>query len=483
MDPSAAVLGLFHRALLSRVNAGDVEGAFGLFQALQERADSNKHQSIVDFLSKHQLAQEDSTRSPDDLFSSYFSGIDYPAFDLQIPATTLGPFLDLVTDAKAYDFGEWLLHSYDLDGPVIPERLYSDPALRPALIRFAAETGDSKLLTKLISTQSDLAKPGEPALPESVLQSFLDSQINLKRWDAAERILQHMDMRYAHWNPINLAHVARMMLSESRVSSSHTSDSDFERAKTIFREMVSGKHKRAMERYEGKVAMLVTMVAALDSYWAAFCLDLGCVSGFYTFDLPAKAFNLALEGVANAYGSATARRILGLFWPHSVRFAQRATQMSFDDESDEANRVTRYTPFVNRVERKRQVIRIRGQQDLDVVIYGGLRPDLMTIRIIFRKALEELREEASVKEPPGFAASYADLAHESDDRNRLDLTASGMVVWAVRCLRAQHMADEDILAEIQAALDVHEIPYIRAQLPSLFEQADRAEAGDITIYD
>ena len=163
MDPSAAVLGLFHRALLSRVNTGDVEGAFLLFQALQERADSNKYQSIVDFLSKQQVIQEESSRSQDDLFNSYFSGIDYPAFDLQIPATTLGPFLDLVTDAKAYDFGEWLLYSYDLDGPVVPERLYSDPALRPVLIRFAAETGDSKLLNKLISTQPDLAKPGEPA--------------------------------------------------------------------------------------------------------------------------------------------------------------------------------------------------------------------------------------------------------------------------------------------------------------------------------
>jgi hypothetical protein len=478
MDPSAAVLGLFHRALLSRVNTGEVEGAFGLFQALQERADSNKHQSIVDFLSKQQLEREDSSRSTDDLFSSYFSGIDYPAFDLQIPATILGPFLDLVTDAKAYDFGKWLLHSYDLDGPVIPERLYGDPALRPALIRFAAETGDSNLLNKLISTQSDLAKPGEPTLPQNVLQSFLNSQVNLKRWDAAERILHHMGRRYAYWSTINLAHVARIMLSEFRSPLSHESDSDFERAKVLFSKMVRGKHKRAMAKYDEQVAMLVTMLASLDPYWANYCLNLDCVDGFYNFDLPTKAFNLALEGVVNAYGSATARRILGLFWPHSVRFAQRADRMSFDEGTDEPTPSTRYVPELGRVERKRQVIRIRGQRELDVVIYGGLRPDLMTIRIIFRKALEELREETSVREPPGFAASYADLAHESDDRNRLDLTASGMVVWAVRCLRAQHMADEDILAELHALLGVHEIPHIRARLSSLFEQADRGDADD-----
>ena len=477
MDGSAAVLGLFHRALLSRIKAGDVEGAFRLFRALQERADSNKHQSIIDFLSKQQVSDTEPSRSPDDIFSSYFSGIDYPAFDLQIPATTLGPFLDLVTDAKAYEFGSWLLHNYDLDGPVIPERLYDDPTLAPVLIRFAAEAGDKKLLSKLINTHSDLAKRGQAALPVHVLQSFLSSQVNLKRWDAAERILQHMDMRYAYWNPVNLAHVVRTMLSEFRNPPSGTPGSDFERAKALFGDLIGSKYLRSRERYDPQIAILVTMVASLDSYWADVCLPFDLTRSFYVFSLPTKAFNLALEGVVRAYGSATARHVLGLFWPHSARYAQRAEQMAFD-EGFETPAFTYQPSGTDTPGPKREVISIKGKQERKVVIYGGLRPDLMTIRIIFRKAMEEFRDSASTQGQPGFAGSEMELAHLSDNKDELDLTETGMVVWAIQCLRTLGMADDDILGELQASLEEHEMRHIRAKIPDLFKRADEAVADD-----
>ena len=478
MDGSAAVLGLFHRALLSRIAAGDVEGAFRLFRALQERADSNKHQSIVDFLSKQQLSHNEPSHSPDDIFSGYFSGIDYPAFNLQIPATTLGSFLDLVTDAKAYDFGSWLLHNHDLDGPVIPEHLYGDPALAPVLIRFAAETGDKKLLSKLISNHSDLAKRDGSAVPEDVLQSFLDSQVNLRRWDAATRILQHIDMRYAYWNPVNLAHVARVMLSEYRDPSSNIPGSNFERAKDLLREMISGKYQRSRGVYNEHISMLVTMVASLDRHWADFCLDFDFIGRFYNINLPTKAFNLVLEGVVHAYGSATARRILSLFWPHSARYAQRVDRPSFD-EGLEVPEFTYQPSGTDSPMRKRNVIRIRGDHEQKVVIYGGLRPDLMTIRIIFRKAMEELRHGDSIQEQPGFAASEMDLAQQPNDRDGPDLTESGMIVWAIQCLRMLRMADEDILGELQASLEEHEMRYIRAKIPDLFERADEVRADDV----
>jgi hypothetical protein len=121
--------------------------------------------------------------------------------------------------------------------------------------------------------------------------------------------------------------------------------------------------------------------------------------------------------------------------------------------------------------RKRNVIRIRGDHEQKVVIYGGLRPDLMTIRIIFRKAMEEFRHSASIQEPPGFTASEMDLPHQSNDRDGPELTESGMIVWAIRCLQMLRMADEDILGELQASLEEHEMRHIRAQIPDLFQQA------------
>ena len=493
MDPSAAVLGLFHRALRATVNAGDVGGAFSLFQTLQDHADLNKHHSIVDFLEKQQEPQHESN-PPANIFADYFSGIEYPAFDLQIPPATLASFLDLVTDAKAYDFGHWLVHSRDLDGPVIPERQYGDPVLRPVLIRFAAETGDSRLLTRLISTQADWAKPGDPALPESVLQSFLDSQVNLKRWDAAERILQHMEKRIASWNHANLAHVARVMLSEYRTPTATQAGSDFNRAKSLFAEMVSGRYSRFSEKRDARVNLIVSMIGVLNKYWGSFCLHLDPQGGFYDFLLPTKSFNLVLEGIVSSLGSISGRRILGIFWPHTVRSVQRTRSSSFDVGAEQVPR-TLFTPSSgteSRMEqpiassrtvygltekRIRSTVRIKGYRDLVIAIYGGVRPDLMTIRIILRKAIEELRNKAPGQGMDGFAASEADLAHESVDKSGVDLSEAGMIEWAARCLRSLAMADRDVIAELESTLSAQEMQQIRARMPDLFGQVDEAETA------
>jgi hypothetical protein len=486
MDPSAAVLGLFHRALQSTVNSGDVGGAFSLFQTLQDHADLNKHHSIADFLKRQQEPQRESNL-PVDVFTGYFSGIEYPSFDLQIPPATLASFLDLVTDAKAYEFGHWLVHSRDLDGPVVPERQYGDPALRPVLIRFAAETGDSTLLTRLISTQADLARPGDPAVPESVLQSFFDSQVNLKHWDAAERILQHMEMRVARWRHINLAHVARVMLSEYHTPSVRQADSDFNRAKSLFAEMVSGRYSKFSEKHDDRVRLIVTMVAVLDRYWASFCLDLDCLRGFYDFLLPTKSFNLVLEGIVSSLGSVAGRRVLGIFWPHVVRDVQRTRSSSFNSELEHVPK-SLYTPFIGTESRMKQpiaplrapfgptekrirsTVRIQGYRDIIVAIYGGVRPDLMTIRIILRQALEEFRNRTPNQNVEGFATSEAELAHEPVDERGLDLSETGMIEWAARCLRSLSMADRDILAELESTLNAQEMQRIRARIPDLFEQ-------------
>ena len=478
MDGSAAVLGLFHRALASRVRAGDVPGALRLFEALQERADSNKHRSIVDFLDSQQERHQDAASAPDDLFSTNFSGIDYPAFDLQIPATTLGAFLDLVIDAKAYKFGGWLVHSRDLDGPVIPQRLYGDPALAPILIRFAAEAGDKILLDKLIKVQSSLAERGKPALPENVLQSFFDSQVNLKRWDAANRILKHMSVRNSYWNPINLAHVIRTMLSELTSSSSDDPNSNFERAKTLLGDMIRGEIAKAQKKHHSDTAMLLTMVAVLDTRFADICLGLEYLGGFFNFQLPTKAFNLALEGVVNAYGAAKGRHVLGLFWSHVVRGAQRHEQFDLPNDSR-----THRTFESDSIGRQRTTIRLPSSRPFKVILYGGVRPDITTIRIIFHKAMKELQEDGLDSEIAGFASSPAELAHQSSNNNRPDLSASGMVVWAMRCLRLLDMPDDDILAEVETSLEEHEMQHIKSKIPDMFIQADETGVDGLTAGD
>ena len=491
LDGSAAMLGLFHQAIRSRIKAGDVKGAFELFQAVQSRADGNKRQSIVDFLHKQHRSVQ-SAEDPDaDMFTGNFSGIDYPAFFIQIPPTILGPFLDLVADAKAYNFGQWLLYSDEVDGPIIPPRLYSDPALAPALIRFSTETNDTVLLSKLIRSHVDTAKENEPSLPRNVLQSFFESQVKLKRWDAAVRILKHMkDSSYGFWNPIALAQVAQVMLQHSQSSETNGEDYQlhFDRAKDLFANMAQGEYDRRLERSEKtreQITMLVIILSVINQEWAIFCLGLDPLNSHYSFTLPARAFNRILEGVVEAYGSAEGRRLLDLFWPVTVRHTQSTSQRISKGEVSEL-KMSRYMPsHLEAAERQRTEISLPAPEEHKVVIYGGLQPDLMTVRIIFRHALSginhgklqgEFATDVSLHVPsPSENSVEQSPSGEIDSGMKTKQSPSEVLIWSIRCLRRLHMADEDMVTELRSTLEQHGMHELRTQLSELFQKADETE--------
>ncbi|KAK5128303.1 hypothetical protein LTR85_002970 [Meristemomyces frigidus] len=490
-DGSAFFVGMCHRALQLEVKSGNVEGALRVFKLLLNITDSNKRKSLEDFFHTIRHAQEkDPATAEAQLFTSNYSRINYPAFDLQIPATTLGPFLELVTDAGAYDFGKWLLYSKEVDGPLIPEHLYTDTAVAPALIKFATKVNDRALLSRLIDMRAEQNSAfGEgPTLPSNVLDTFLDTQFGLRRWDAAVRILELMDDSPGlSWNVVNLATLVRTMLflRHAVLSGDVQSEQDLARAQDVFAQMVRGDHSRSL--YKAKfnaeqVSVLLTVLSAVDAYWADLCLDLRQLEGHHTFHLSATSFNLVLEGVVEAYGSVAARRLLGIFWPHTLRTAQASTRRVSEGRLAPA-KVSRFRQNpLNTAGRQRNLVRLPGQEDKQVVIYGGLRPDLTTVRIIFRRALDELKEQRVQSDDyvedgsldnfalPSMAAG-SEGSTESAEKV-VDITPSGMVVWAVRCLRALGMADEDIRNELSAAFDERQLHLLQVQLPELFEEAE-----------
>ena len=499
LDGSAAIIGLFHRALRSRVKAGDVGGALELFKSLQSRTDKDKRKSVVDFLRKQQLLLSDGDPESG-LFTSNFSGIDYPAFDVQIPPTTIGPFLELITDAKAYEFGKWLLYSEEVDGPLIPERLYGDTAITPGLVKFATETNDKVLLSKVINARALRAGEGEASLPRNVLQSFFESQVKLKRWDTAVRLLQHMkDTPFSYWNAISLAHVARMMLLQFRGSEDgdERSQRDLIRARDLFTDMVQGRYERPGHmsgHVQEHVNVMLTMLSTLGSDWARHCSECKALDGNFTFTLPVKAFNLILEGTVEAFGSKGGRRLLGIFWSHPVRNARKARGWRSGHEPGEPV-MTRYEPSVlDAVERKRTVVRIPDLLGKQVIVYGGLKPDLMTFRIVFQKAIQEWKHWSRTDHLQADGAhttskTQSDLAdceaQESADMDAetVDLSPAGIVVWTVRSVRSLGMADEDIRGELKRTLSEHEMPDIRKQLSDLFGQANHEGSDSDSIND
>lgn len=493
-DGTAATFGLFHRALHHRIKHADVEGALRLFAALQERADEKKRQSVADFLQKRELFAEESHRESAGQFTDNFASIEYPAFYVQIPPSVLGPFLELVTDARAYQFGKWLLYSAEIDGPIIPEHLYNDPSITPALIRFAAESGDKDLLSRVIKIRAAATTGNEPQLPKKVLQSFLDSQINLMRWQAAVKILEHAKDTYGFsWNALTLCHTLRVSLLQVRSAKAgdEIAKANLARSKGLFRSMVRGNYERTGERpdwMKEQVDNLLVVLSCLGEDWANFSARTKPVIGHRVFNLPSKAFNLVLEGFVDAFGSQAGRLLIGVFWNHKVRGAQMS-----DSESDIQATAPPFSSFTQalpiKIRRQRTKIRYFKSSDTGIVLYGGLRPDLMTIRIVLRKATEELIHEPAdglgkeAENLPSATMSFdrddisTDELEDQHDQ-AIDLSPAGMAVWGARCLKRLGMTTEDVAEELRQSLPESKLQQVLEKSPDLLEpEGDRDEGG------
>ncbi|KAK4493840.1 hypothetical protein PRZ48_015025 [Zasmidium cellare] len=459
-DGSMAMPGLLHRALHGQIVAGSFEGAWAIFQLMQFRADKDKSRSIESFMrgKGRQSLLESLTKGK--WFTSNLTGIEYPAFDLQIPATTLGSFLELATDAQAYDFGRWLLYNDDVDGPVIPESLYNDPHIQPAVVRFAAEAADNQLLSKFM----------EMKFERQTFTYMFDSQVNQLRWDSAERILQHLaDTRGDSWNIHNLSNLVRVMLQQVPGAARGDADcqNNLNRAKALVAGICGGRYDLDTTVGPRKYAWmknLIAVICAVNSEWRQFFARYHRGARWQEYDLGNKDFNAIMQGVATAYGSAEARRLLGMFWPHSAR---RAYDASFRITKSPRSRwrMAQFRPsLLEALKRTRIVIPglIRGADGwTSGIVYGACVPNTATIMIILRKALEEARSAASLdsSETPEKQEAQAGLQDKSVDKS-----PRGMVVWGVRRLLELRNVDERIVQSIGGLLSELGLEDVRDEL-------------------
>lgn len=467
---SAATIGLLHRALRAQIAAEDVQGAIRTFTAIQERTDLDKHRSMVDFFA----AEKDSVEVPmsGSMFNHNFAGIDYPAFDSQIPSTVLGPFLDLVTEQKYYEIGHWLLYSKDVDGPAIPERLYYDAAITSALVRYATATNDRVLLQRVLQAKPADQRPDGPRLPRNVLQSFLDSQLGLKRWDASTRILEYMrDTKGFHWNIFNLATLIRVMLQLALNSKSGdaVAKTELDRSKAIFANIVCGKYDDRVREdvVTARVTSLLAVLGSVSNEWAVFCSELLEPRRHFKFALSPRTFNLVLDAVVEAYGSVAGRRLIGLFWPHAIRERPFGKNTS-TAQNEGVPKMPRFEPdALDDIDRVRTIISMPGVGDVELVMYGGLQPDAATIATVLRKAVDEYKAG-----PDRNQFGDEDSLKETPDNQRLEsryeVSPDGMVVWAVRRLRELGMEDTDISVKLQKELGESGSPGLKEQLRALF---------------
>lgn len=335
LDGSAAMLGLLHRSLYAAIKRGDLEGALKVFQLLQERVDNDRYRSLSDFFAHKHLSSMQSVEPSKGLFTSNFSGIDYPSFSTQIPPTTLAALLELVIENKAFQLGDWMLgiDTIDVDGPLIPASLYSDPHISAAIVHYATATNNPALLskiTKLGAVQSEEGSSRAPTLPKELLQAFLNAQIELRRWDAAQKILEYMrDTDDFDWSVGNAAVLAKVIITESKDKTIADEQSAATRATGLFASMLAGDYggiRRPSARHES-INTLCVVLSAVTPVLAAMVRTNNALPKHFNFTLRAGAFNSVLEGVVATRGSEAGRALIDRFV-----LAKRPEQPSSNDD-------------------------------------------------------------------------------------------------------------------------------------------------------
>ncbi|TKA26153.1 hypothetical protein B0A50_04650 [Salinomyces thailandicus] len=367
-DANTLLVGLCHQALAEQIKQGNLQSSLRALKLLQDITDASKRRSIFDFFRlMRDMPTEQGKAMDKGPFTSNLPRVEHPAFDLQIPPRTLAQFMELAIDAGADDLGRWLLYSDEVDMPLIPEFMYTDPRITPALIQFATKTNDRELLRKLIElrAQHDTTEGNQAVYSQAVALAFFDTQISLRRWDAAERILQYLgDEDKLPFMVRNLATVAHQMLllRHEHTSAGVDKESDLERAKAIFRKL------------------------------------------------------------------------------------------------------------------------IRGPEDKILAMYDGLRPNFTTFRIIVRQAAEEIKQQrlaktVSSEKPIGDVVSEPRMgasrgAGEMESTEHV-FTPAETITWAAECLQLVGMPAEDFRIELYKMLEKEELLFLRAELPSLFREAEK----------
>lgn len=437
LDGSAAVLGLLHRALYAEIKSSNLEGALKAFKLLQERVDEDRHQSLSDFFAHKHLSSTEPDGPSKGLFTSNFSGIDYPTFSTQIPPTVLAAFLELVIANKSFDLGNWMLgiDNTDIDGPLIPTSLYSDPHISAAIVHYATATNNTPLLsriTKLGAVQSE--NSNSPTLPKELLQAFLNAQIELRRWDAAERILAYMrDTEDFDWSMGNAATVAKAMIIESNDAT--TVDGlgpNFARAEAMLTSLLTERHvvtQRTPSAKQMAVNSLCVVLSTVSPLLAAAVRKNNALPKYFYFTMRAGAFNSLLEGVVTTMGSRAGQAFVDRFAiaqePKHNSPDRHATPRDVSEEEEEADADTtaddtgfspaaaaplpRMPRFMqdsidaNSVSRSKLTITCAGEQtnyEQSVAMYGSFSNiGPTTVRIVVRQALSERANRSQQSDP------------------------------------------------------------------------------------
>ena len=422
-EDSAAILGLRYRNLHRFSTDGNLQGSLQTLKKIQETIDSERAGKILAFADE---LRERLGRGDDDS-DLVNSEEDYVALTQppQIPPSALVSFLDLITNSRLFDLGNWLLLNDDIDGGLMNPTLYFNQDLQPALLRFGTATSSSPLLTRILENI-------ETPISEPILHALLRFQAVLGKWTAVEELLEYLkNAPHMTWKPSDATTIAKVILQSEHEPSRNVNADSVSRALTLVQNLVNGKYNskpdpsqlipdfsemrmanqlgRILRTLPGSLRNITIRPAGKD------------LRAHASIDIRPNAFNLVLETIANCYGSVAGKELWDQWCRAPItRMREQRSRPSFGDRE----RVVTPTLYMLR---------------------SVLRPILET-----KQALQEA--EKADRQTQESKTSTSDNRHPTiatvDEKFRLGDDEQSVLDWGVVMFREFGLSKTDIRREI-----------------------------------
>jgi hypothetical protein len=323
IQQSEAHVGVLHQALEAHVEDFNIRGAIRVFNRVQELVDVSKVQSISTFLAN---TRNCATASDSDVISqpeTRLNNLDFVNSHGQLPLHKLAAFLNLTTDSKLFRVGQWLLSSDQVDEAVIPQRLYDQPAIVTALVRYGGASGDQSLVATVIEARkTSLLMPSV-----SLLRSLADALISLYNFAEAKKVLTRLkSAKGGGYGPKNLANsVAAFLTLASRGNGvgDHLTEMLLADAQQLLSHILGGSYDGRIDPYRldvvaiyhQQLAALLMVLAQLPDHQLAACgrrwMKKYPLSNSTV--LATDTFNVVLAGVVEAKGAAEGLKLCHMF--------------------------------------------------------------------------------------------------------------------------------------------------------------------------
>ncbi|KIW53049.1 hypothetical protein PV05_08648 [Exophiala xenobiotica] len=325
--------GLFHQLLQAYVEANLATKGVDTLTHIQKLVDASKLEAIGEFLSG-------AVRPEDGFFTSRPAKrhTEYVDSYGQLPEYKLPLVISLVTNAKLFGLSDWLLHSPDVDGPLIPTEIRGRPSIAIGLSRHAIVKDDLFLLRSVIEQCTGSNR--KPTV--NLLRALVNAQIHFRAWDDVSFLLRRLRVSEAGgYSPSIIANLAATMLRLEAESASRKKDvavQDLRQAEYLLIDILSGRYDAPksdftiLQRrfFKQQVSFILRLLHAIpDSRLkeiAARYLAKFPVSN--SPNLERDAFNTILSAVVETKGSLEGHRLWDIFCTPSNQYTltNRSTQ-------------------------------------------------------------------------------------------------------------------------------------------------------------